>query len=743
MYNASYPVNVTLDIGNNGIIEFNHSDILNGTVNTTTNLTIALNALAPDCTCSGCSIANNVSCLVPVTVTSATQGSVILTHLNITQQIRNYTLSQFVNQTALDLDDYFFDENNDSLNYTVVFRAATDTATLLYCSLDSSLSCASGDTGTSDAGYSEAVFSSGIRINSSTNLTFISGDVLDISKGTFEAWVVPDWNGSTGARYVLLDMNATGAGNSMSIYKNESGYLVAEILDASVNSYKVTYNISSWLDHQKHHIVFSWNTNDMQLAVDGKVQDTLSSATMPTATSSLTYIGSSMNNTDHFNGTIDELKISNRVRTDYYNVSNLSYSINAENILTFIPDRYYNGSLVATYISDDGHARTFSNRFNLTILPDTLSPIVTLLTSSATIYNQNLTLSYNVSENIDIASCNMYHNLTHTFELNQSTVFTGFNQTASFAFIALPDLATFIWNVECVDIYGNNAFASENRTISIVYPIDAPATINSSYNSTVQNGVRLDWNDVTYATGYVIQTSSDLQIFTNLTTVSESNYTDTSANNVATRYYKIVAQKPGYANASTILLGKQNYTLKEKSSGTTKNWFGYIFNNTRIQKAKDLLYDIPNASAIVMYNSTLQITVTCNKATCPDICTATTCNFNLSAGQQYEVLMENNIGSMEYTYTGNVLDPVVVTLVKNTTSYGKNWISVPANTTLTTASTLLNNISTANSVSKWDAATQKSQGWISLFGGLGTNFNIEPRAGYEVSVTSNFNWTQR
>ena len=84
------------------------------------------------------------------------------------------------------------------------------------------------------------------------------------------------------------------------------------------------------------------------------------------------------------------------------------------------------------------------------------------------------------------------------------------------------------------------------------------------------------------------------------------------------------------------------------------------------------------------------------------------------------------------------------TLVKKPGSTGKNWISIPIDTTITNASALMEAIGpTCDAVNRWNSTEQKMEGWISFMGGWGTNFDIVPGEGYEISVTANttFNLT--
>ncbi len=83
-----------------------------------------------------------------------------------------------------------------------------------------------------------------------------------------------------------------------------------------------------------------------------------------------------------------------------------------------------------------------------------------------------------------------------------------------------------------------------------------------------------------------------------------------------------------------------------------------------------------------------------------------------------------------------------VNLVKKPGCTGKNWISMPENPAITNASSLMKAIGpTCDSINRWNPVTQRPEGWISLMGGMGTNFAVTPYEGYEVSVNANTTFT--
>ena len=118
LYNNSYPSNVTIAFGFDAGVQFNYTNELNTTLNFT-NFTQRLQTVLDNgCSCSGCSLGNfNLTCTIALNITSEAQGIVLLSYLNISQEIRNASFSAGINYTLIDLDDYFYDRDGDVLSY--------------------------------------------------------------------------------------------------------------------------------------------------------------------------------------------------------------------------------------------------------------------------------------------------------------------------------------------------------------------------------------------------------------------------------------------------------------------------------------------------------------------------------------------------------------------------------------------------------------------------------------------------
>ena len=264
--------------------------------------------------------------------------------------------------------------------------------------------------------------------------------------------------------------------------------------------------------------------------------------------------------------------------------------------------------------------------------------------------------------------------------------------------------------------------------------------------------VFLSWNTTNHAYKYRVYYTENASLpFALLAETSELNYTDPNANQSRRRFYKIAAVNPSGENMSADILGKTVYYIKMKPSVNTRNWIG-LYLKTNLTDAKEALGEISNITSFTMWNSTIQKRVTCNNFSCPDYpsCTLNNCNFNLEEGSGYEVNL--NLTSPEFTnwsLVGRVNSPISVDLIKNSTSFGKNWISLYYNSSLNNALGLVSSVSYSDAVTDWDGFNQTSQGYISTGSPfpwippyIGINFPLEPEKGYEVSVNQSSTYDQ-
>jgi hypothetical protein len=356
--------------------------------------------------------------------------------------------------------------------------------------------------------------------------------------------------------------------------------------------------------------------------------------------------------------------------------------------------------------------------------------------------------NFTVADFSSIANCSLFGNWSGGWHRNQTVDSPSKDIGLNFSSLNVTEDNFYKWNVECTDVYGNVGYGNSNFTFSsFLFPY-SPLLFNISQTTNDGTGdVTLFWNSTNHSTSYKIYSGSDLSSLVYLDETSYLNYTDTSFEGNRRMFYQVYAVNPVGQNASGEYFGSHVYSLKH--NGLTRNWVGFPTNFSYLVDADDTLNEITNATAVTMYNATRQRKVTCNEFSCPDFpsCTETNCNFGISAGAGYEVDINSSAPSeVNWSGVGIVREPVSVDLIKNSTSFGKNWISMTASTTLTNAQSLFESISNADAVTRWNSATQESEGliYLPLFGGIyiGENFNINMEEGYEVSVTGDESWGQ-
>ncbi|MBN1156146.1 hypothetical protein JXA85_00885 [Candidatus Woesearchaeota archaeon] len=387
---------------------------------------------------------------------------------------------------------------------------------------------------------------------------------------------------------------------------------------------------------------------------------------------------------------------------------------------------------------------------NVTVLAAPVPPVdhapnVTNLTypqNNTATAAQPISFNFTVQDDHNVTNCTLWANFSGSWREN-ITIYPTTNNSATYNITMSPPNGTFIWNVKCFDnaTTPNSSWHSSNFTIKVGPPLTGPYDINASINST---HVIINWAQIPLASFYRVYGGNSVSNLTNLTEIFDNNFTDTALSGHERKFYVIssVNSSRDELNSSTIVV-MQNYTLRRVASVNTKNWITLPFNSSTYVYAYDIIKNNPNITAVTMRNATNQSAITCNTLTCPSACNGTTCNFTLQPGISYEVNVQNS-GDLEYSYIwgGIVFEPVQLSLKKMAGSYGKNWISLPYNTSLMGASELMDSIGNTDSVSWWNSSAQSSQGWISAFGGTGKNFTLDPSRGYEVSVTTDTTWMQ-
>jgi len=358
--------------------------------------------------------------------------------------------------------------------------------------------------------------------------------------------------------------------------------------------------------------------------------------------------------------------------------------------------------------------------------------------------------NYTVDDNNKIDECMLYGDW-EGWHQNQTIENPEREEVLSFGSVNIDTDGFYKWNVYCYDDHGNLGWNSTNFTFAAFYPpYTKPEIFEINQSDNVGEGyVNLSWNSVENAVNYkVLYTDNLKNDFEVLEETEEPLYKDKTANQTRRRFYKISAWNPTAENVTEEIFGKTIYNLGH-SPKNTRNWIGIYLNDSRFLKADSLLNEINNITSINMWDENIQKRVICNSFSCPDYpeCTSTNCNFDLENGRGYEVNVNTSASSnVNWSLVGRMNDKANITLIKNVTGFGKNWISIHPKTLLENAEDLLNNISYSTAVTNWNTERQTSEGLIfvpawGLY--VGKNFEIEIEKGYEVSVSQNTNWKQQ
>ncbi|MGY4884316.1 MAG: hypothetical protein ACP5NZ_01930, partial [Nanobdellota archaeon] len=394
---------------------------------------------------------------------------------------------------------------------------------------------------------------------------------------------------------------------------------------------------------------------------------------------------------------------------------------------------------------------TFVNKISL----DTISPLINIIYPEDNFNFSGYSipfLNYSVNDTNELFNCTLYGTWNGGWHPNQTTNNPIKESINNFSYISTEGDGYYLWNVKCEDNHGNIGWNSTNYTFSTFLAVES---LNSSEfvvymtSNDARGNVFLSWNNSNHTEKYRIYSTEDPLIpFSILAETYDLNYTDLTANETRRRFYKLSALNPISENISEAVIGKTVYYLKRKDNVNTRNWMGFYL-QSNLTTANQTLIEINNLTSFTMWNSTIQKRVTCNTFSCPDFpsCTETNCNFSFGIMDGFG--FESTLNSSSPIFTnwstvGLVKSPTNISLVKNSTSSGKNWISIYYNSSWIDASDLMNSLSYSDAVTNWNELNQKSEGWIlSAFPfPIGENFILEPEKGYEASVTDNCEYIQ-
>jgi len=270
---------------------------------------------------------------------------------------------------------------------------------------------ASGEIPSIDSGltYESGIFSQAAATTDNSELRYqANGNILS-TEGTVEAWIKPDWNGDDSGDHTLLSWGSAGGllimkdgGNYFKMIVNRVG------TDPVGPEAGVGFRAVNWVGGQWHHVACTWSTGLLELYIDGVlVNSSTFSFTPPLINSADFFIGSD-NSNNEWDGLIEELRISNVVRssteilqsyTNGLSVTDISFK---ENNICIYPSWRYKPEMCITIDNSDTPVPAMSSSFNWT----SSNPAVAIVDSNGDVQalqagNVTLTASQNgVSEDL-------------------------------------------------------------------------------------------------------------------------------------------------------------------------------------------------------------------------------------------------------------------------------------------------------------------------------------------------------
>lgn len=197
---------------------------------------------------------------------------------------------------------------------------AQDSATTLLLSLNNTLIGAQGESPGSSAGvtFDAGMLGAGARLSGSNNLKYLRAGNFDAQEGTYEFWIKPNWPGSDTSTYSFGSCSGGGGGV---VFAKDGANNLRAIFNRYSSEVDVALNISNWQAQQWHYVAYTWSLaqRSVKLFVDGVLRDTQALAvgqTLHAVTDQYIFIGSDSGNLGA-NAVFDEVRISNRPRTDF------------------------------------------------------------------------------------------------------------------------------------------------------------------------------------------------------------------------------------------------------------------------------------------------------------------------------------------------------------------------------------------------------------------------------------------
>jgi hypothetical protein len=250
---------------------------------------------------------------------------------------------------AVDLDLFLFKETNGSLSYvgyslagpgveerivtqsalapgrylvavsafdgasSYTLTAATPDSRLLSLGFDNTLSGAQGEAPLVSTGvsFSQGVSGAGLSFPAGNQLFYGSAGNINVTEGTMELWIKPNWNGNDSRHHSIVRHGSTGgmwigkdSANNLRLILNRYGSAGGSEVDTG-------FNIADWRANQWVHVAFTWSNSQkvVRIYVNGVMKSSRTfNQALPAINSDRFQIGGDGTNS-YLDAVIDEIGI--------------------------------------------------------------------------------------------------------------------------------------------------------------------------------------------------------------------------------------------------------------------------------------------------------------------------------------------------------------------------------------------------------------------------------------------------
>jgi hypothetical protein len=164
--------------------------------------------------------------------------------------------------------------------------------------------------------FEDGIFGAGAYLPVENQLLYNSLNNIDSTEGTLEFWIKPRWNGSDGEDHYALRF---GLGGGM-LFGKDAGNFWRCILNrwawGGLPEVGTGIYVNEWIEDKWHHIAFTWDSHSLKIYVDGVLKTKPDiDIDLPVVEDTVFQVGADGSG-GYVDAVIDELRISNIVRSE-------------------------------------------------------------------------------------------------------------------------------------------------------------------------------------------------------------------------------------------------------------------------------------------------------------------------------------------------------------------------------------------------------------------------------------------